>query len=137
MDYSRNLNRQAAPDGDNRSIIIVEDEALVSEVIEMLAGDLGWEIAGTAYSGGAALSLLDKVRPTVAVIDINLGATTSFDVSAACHVRGVPVLFVTGFTAEDIPKECGDDPILAKPFSIEDFSLALGRCLQGQNQATV
>jgi DNA-binding response OmpR family regulator len=112
-----------------KSMMIVEDEALVSLMIEVFAAELGWQIAGTAYSEATALELVERIRPAVAVIDINLGSTTGFSVAAECHLRGVPVLFVTGFTAENVPKECGDDPVLPKPFSSEEFDRALSRCV--------
>jgi CheY-like chemotaxis protein len=111
-------------------MLIVEDEAMVSLMLEDVAADLGWRVAGTAYSEGVALQLLSDIRPTVAVIDVNLRASTSFGVSAVCRARGIPVLFVTGYTADDIPEECGDSPVLAKPFSIDDFARALTRCVE-------
>lgn len=120
---------QAAADLAPRSMIIIEDEALVSLMIEVFAGDLGWQVAGAAYTEATALELVERTSPSVAVIDINLGSTTGFRVAAECHARGVPVLFVTGFTAENLPKECSDDPILPKPFSAEEFDRALSRCL--------
>jgi CheY-like chemotaxis protein len=111
-------------------MLIVEDEPIISMMLERLAGDLGWAIAGTASSESEALALLDGSAPSVAVLDINLGASsTSLSVAALCRARGVPVLFITAYTVAPVPAECGDAPILAKPFSEEDFGAALGRCL--------
>jgi len=110
-------------------MLIVEDEPLVATTIEMVAADLGWQLAGTAFTEESALKLLATVTPTVAVVDINLGPTNSFRVSTKCRAMGVPVLFVTGYVASDVPAECGYNPILAKPFSIDEFEAALGRCL--------
>lgn len=117
-------------------MFIVEDEALVLLVFEDVAADLGWTVAGLAQDEATALRLLADVQPSVAVIDINLGRSNGFGVSAACHARGIPVLFVTAFTVDGVPPECGDDPILAKPFSIEDFGKALDRCI-GRKGATI
>ena len=120
-----------------RPMFIVEDEVLLLSVLEDVGAELGWTIAGGARDEGTALRVLAGIRPSVAVIDINLGLSTGFGVSAACHARAIPVLFVTGFTGEDIPRECGDDPILAKPFSINDFARALDRCVSRQDATVV
>jgi two-component SAPR family response regulator len=112
-------------------MIIVEDEAIISLMIESLADDLGWAVGGTASNEAEAKLLLECCMPSVAVLDINLGASsTSLSVAAICRERGVPVLFITAYTAAPLPAACGDAPILAKPFSTEDFEAALGRCVR-------
>jgi DNA-binding response OmpR family regulator len=132
MSFLSGLERQAVPDHVGKSMIIVEDEAMVSTTIEMFATELGWRVVGAAYSETSALELVQRVNPTVAVMDIHLGSATSFSVAHSCRVRGIVVLFMTGYTAENLPKECGDDPVLAKPFSVEEFEQALGRCIAAQ-----
>jgi two-component SAPR family response regulator len=114
----------------SHSMIIVEDEAPVLLVIEEMAADLGWDIIGVAQTEATAFELLRKTRPTIAVLDIHLGLTTSFAVAAACHDHGVAVLFTTGYTAVSVPEGFGDGPTLAKPFSPEDLAVALQRCLR-------
>jgi CheY-like chemotaxis protein len=117
------------------SMVIVEDEPVIALMIEAMATDLGWSVAWTAHNEPSAFDLLESSTPTIAVLDINLGLTTSFALAAACHDRGIPILFITGYTATKIPDRCGNDPILAKPFSPEDFQIALGRCLAEKSSA--
>jgi len=105
--------------------MIVEDEALISLVIQEMSGYLGWQLAGSARNETAALLLLETIQPSVAVIEIYLNRSTGFQVAAACRARGIPVLFISDFRTEIAPAECGDDLILAKPFSIDDFERAL------------
>lgn len=127
MSLTSGIERRVEPEQSPRSMIIVENEATVSMLIGMFAEELGWQVAGTAYSQSAALNLLEDVSPTIAVIDINLGSPASFEVAAACRGRGIPVLFITGFADDHVPDECGDDPRLAKPFSVDEFKLALSQ----------
>jgi CheY-like chemotaxis protein len=115
-------------------MLIVEDEPIISMMIESFADDLGWAVAGTARSEAEALAILDTSVPTVAVLDIRLGGSaTSLSLAAACRARSVPVLFVTAYTAQALPDACGDAPVLAKPFSTEDFETALARCVAGES----
>ena len=128
MSLSSDLERLAGPDQLAKLMIVVEDEPVVSILIEMYAAELGWQVVGTAMTEPAALELLTRVRPTVAVIDIHLGPAISWAVPTACQARGIAVLFVTGYTAFDLPKEYGNAPVLAKPCSVEEFEQALSRC---------
>src|SRR5689334_5996437 len=95
------------PVQDSRSMLIVEDEALICMVIEDFATDLGWNVVGVAHSEAAALKLLEEITPTIAVLDINLGSTNSFSIARLCQERGIAVLFTTGYTQMPIPEGCG------------------------------
>ncbi|WP_375449988.1 response regulator [uncultured Devosia sp.] len=110
-----------------RRLVIVEDEPLISLMIEEIATDLGWHTEGCAYTESEALTLLKACAPTLALLDINLGSTTSLKVAEACRARGIPIVFTTGYMVRDIPTECGGAPILAKPFSQDDLEIAFAR----------
>jgi DNA-binding response OmpR family regulator len=124
------------PAQNSRSMLIVEDETLISMLIEDFATELGWSVAGVAHNERAAFKLLDSITPTIAVLDINLGSTDSFGVAQLCQERGIPVLFTTGYTLVSIPEGCGTCPVLTKPFSPDDFQAAVERCLDGAASST-
>ena len=113
----------------NQNLIVVEDEPIIAMMIEDLAQELGWTVEGSAHTEAEAFSLLDKCRPQLALLDINLGLTTSLAVASSCRDRHIPVVFMTGYTARDVPSQCGDAPVLAKPFSPDDLGRALERAL--------
>ncbi|MBW4653413.1 MAG: response regulator [Kaiparowitsia implicata GSE-PSE-MK54-09C] len=112
-----------------RSVIVVEDEPLVTMLIEDMVSELGWQIAATAQTEAAALHVLEHCTPTLAILDINLGQQTSLVVAEVCRSRRIPVVFTTGYMAGDVPPECGDAPVLSKPFSLEELATALQRGL--------
>ena len=113
-----------------RSVIVVEDEPLVTMLIEDMVSELGWEIVGTAQTEAKALDVLAKCTPALAILDINLGQQTSLAVAEVCRNRCIPVVFTTGYTAGDVPPECGDAPVLPKPFSLDELATALQRGLK-------
>jgi DNA-binding response OmpR family regulator len=113
-----------------QSLILVEDEPLISIMIEELLQDLGWTVDGSAHTEADALTLLGTCSPRLALLDINLGLTTSLAVAASCRDRQIPVLFMTGYTARDVPPQCGEYPVLAKPFSPDALDQALRRALR-------
>ena len=113
-----------------RSLVIVEDEPLISLMIEDWAAELGWHVEAMAHNEVDALNALEKCSPTLAILDINLGSQTSLHVAKVCRDRGIPIVFTTGYTAGDIPLECGDAPVLPKPFSPDELAVALQRGLE-------
>lgn len=98
-------------------------------MIEETVQDMGWTADGSARTEADAFALLDKCHPGLALLDIHLGLTTSLAVAATCRDRHIPIVFMTAYTAREIPPLCGDTPILAKPFSPEDLERAIGRAM--------
>ena len=63
------------------SILIVDDSAPFRELARrILAGD-GFDVVGTASSSEEALSSVAVLRPQVALVDINLGADSGFELA--------------------------------------------------------
>lgn len=114
-------------DGTNKTIIVVEDELLIAMMIEEMLEEIGWLSVSRAHNERDALALLETSKPDAALLDVNLGVTTSMGVAAVCRKLGIPVAFVTGFVARDLPPECGDAPVLPKPFSLDELSQVLAR----------
>jgi CheY-like chemotaxis protein len=112
----------------SHQVLIVEDQPLILMMMEEMATDLGWDTA-SAYTSDDAQKQLSKIHPALAILDILLGTTDCFAVAEQCRALNIPIVFATGLSAGDIPKECGDAPILIKPFSEDAFARALQRAI--------
>jgi CheY-like chemotaxis protein len=108
-------------------VLIVEDEPLIAILAEDMIQELGYEVVGTAHSVLEALSALLEHRPEIALLDIKLRSETSLPIAELCRQLGIRVAFTTGYSARDIPEECGDAPVLAKPYSLVELQEALER----------
>jgi CheY-like chemotaxis protein len=113
------------------SVLVVEDEPLISIMVEDMLHDMGLRVTGIAQTEQAALDLLRSDRPSVALLDVNLGSSDSLMVASACRAAQIPVIFTTGYTANDLPEGCQDTPVLAKPFSPEELEEVVMRVLRG------
>ena len=111
------------------SLIVVEDEPLIAIMIKDIVGELGWTVDRTAYSETEAFTALSECRPSLALLDIKLGQTTSLAVASSCRDRSIPIIFMTGYTATDVPNQCGSAPILAKPFTADQLAVAIRRAV--------
>ncbi|MFH0994180.1 MAG: sigma 54-interacting transcriptional regulator [Pseudomonadota bacterium] len=81
----------------NPSILIVEDEAIVSADIANKLRKLGYEVAGTTDSGEEAIEIVRRQKPSLVLMDIRLagamdGIATADVIRRECRV---PVVFLT------------------------------------------
>jgi CheY-like chemotaxis protein len=66
----------------------------------------------------AALALLeDGPTPSLAVLDVQLGAVTAYRLADLLRDRGIPFVFITGHEASSVPNAYADVPLLQKPFA--------------------
>jgi two-component system chemotaxis response regulator CheY len=54
----------------NKTLLVVDDAAIVREKIKDLAGAAGWEIVGEASNGREAVERYAEIRPTVVTLDL-------------------------------------------------------------------
>lgn len=119
-------NMQVSPN----SLIVVDDDVATAFMIEEILKELGWLVDGVVHTEPDAFNLLNTTNPKLALLDINLGTTTSLGVATSCRDRGIPVVIMTAYTSRDLPPQLGDAPVLAKPFSPGALHRTLQRALR-------
>jgi DNA-binding NtrC family response regulator len=83
-------------------ILVVEDEMLVGMDLAMLLEDWGYSPDGPHASVRDSLSAIAESRPDAAILDMNLGrGETSMPIAEALQERGIPFVFLTGYTRFD------------------------------------
>jgi len=107
------------------SIVIIDDDVRLLELLAQAIGDAGFEVMAVPTSD-EAYALMRKHRPDLILCDINLETSTmggfSFyeKVQEVPHLQDVPFVFLTGLTDEVLVragKELGVDDYLMKPIS--------------------
>jgi CheY-like chemotaxis protein len=106
-------------------ILVVEDEAMISMLLEDMVLDCGGEIVGPVARFDDALELARRAEFGVAVLDLNLNGTLSYPIAEVIRQRGIPVIFATGYGADGLLDRFRDCPTLQKPFSQQDFAEAV------------
>jgi DNA-binding response OmpR family regulator len=111
----RQMNRSVAM---SSRVLLVEDEALVSLLIEEALTDLGYTVVGPATSVEVSLAILATEPVDVALIDVSLGRELGLPIADALADKGIPFAFVTGYGPEIIRgTRHAEVPLLLKPFS--------------------
>ena len=110
-------------------VLFVEDEAMVSILIEDMLLDLGVEVVGPAARMDEALALAREANVEAALLDINVGGQFTYEVADILRGRGIPVIFSTGYGASALPDRFRTNPILHKPFDRDSFKTAVEAAL--------
>ena len=114
-----------------RRILVVEDEMLVSMLVEDILEDFGCITIGPAAKLDQAIQLARSEQVDVAMLDVNLGGTRVFPVADILAQRDIPFVFVSGYGEAGLEPPHENRPVIQKPFSAEAISEVLAKCLGG------
>lgn len=114
---------------DLRSVLIIEDDGLVQMLLEDLVRELGARHVEVCRNPVDALRVASHVPLDCAILDISLWGGTSYEIADVLAARGIPFLFCTGLDFRDVAPRYRRRPILGKPFTEEQFRLAMTETL--------
>lgn len=114
----------------NPSVLLVEDQMLIALDAESMLLDAGARGVATATTADDAYRRLGEDRPDVAVLDVNLGRTSSLSVAEELTRLDVPFIFATGYgDGEALPERFRAVPVVRKPYSAEALTAAVASVL--------
>jgi CheY-like chemotaxis protein len=114
-----------------KRILIVEDELMISMLLEDMLTDLGYAIAGQAARLQQALDAVRDIDFDLAILDLNLDGEPSGAVADALAARGRNFVFATGYSEGALPEAHRNRPVLKKPFQANELERLLERTLSG------
>jgi two-component system OmpR family response regulator len=129
------------PDGSPVRVLVVDDEAALSELLSMALRYEGWEVRSAGDGAGAVRSARD-FRPDAVVLDVMLPDMDGLAVLGRLRreLPEVPVLFLT---ARDAVEDrisgltAGGDDYVTKPFSLEEVVARLRGLIRRSGTAAV
>ena len=98
-------------------ILVVEDEMMVSLLIEDILSDQGCVIVGPYHRVDRALEAACVEKLDAAVLDMNLAGVMVFPVAEALAGRGIPFVFLSGYGKIGVPPAHPEWPVCSKPFT--------------------
>ena len=106
-------------------VLVVEDEMMVSMLIEDMLGDLGCTVVGPASRIEEAFELAKSAEIDCAVLDVNLGGQPIFPLADVLREKGAPFAFATGYGDAGLREVDKGTPVLQKPFRESDLARIL------------
>ena len=111
-------------------ILIVDDEPLISMMVEGWLNELGCEVVGPAGSVQDGLKLIASRELDAAILDIDLGGRDCYLVANTLEQRGVPFAFASGGSDLRAAQSFKNPIFLQKPFDFEGVKTVLGKLLK-------
>jgi light-regulated signal transduction histidine kinase (bacteriophytochrome)/CheY-like chemotaxis protein len=109
-----------------RDVLLVEDNLIIALDTEDMLRRLGAHDVRTASSVGEALRQIAERAPEFALLDVNLGSETSFEIATRLQELKVRFAFATGYGEQAaFPEEFADAHKLRKPYTIDVLRAAM------------
>ncbi|MET3691495.1 CheY-like chemotaxis protein [Methylobacterium goesingense] len=106
-------------------VLVVEDEAAISMLLEDMLLDFGCTVVGPAARLSTALEMAETESFEVAILDVNVAGEPIYPVAEAIVKRNLPIVFSTGYGGAGIREPFRDRPVVQKPFSQADLKRTL------------
>jgi CheY-like chemotaxis protein len=115
------------PNGDVglKSVLILEDEAMLSMQMDDIVRDLGVETVHVASKAKAAKEVVATAKLDCAVLDVRVRDGDCAEVADMLMLRGVPFVFSTGMGIDSLPERHRHLPLIKKPFSDDELRVLL------------
>jgi two-component system chemotaxis response regulator CheY len=120
-------------------ILIVDDNALIRNLVRRSLESVGWQICGEACNGQEAVDKAQQLHPNFIVLDLSMPVMNGLE-AAKILLRLMPsvsLIMFTSFITEHLKREAlsnGIKKVIAKEDSIANLLDAV-RSLAGQNAA--
>lgn len=105
----------------DKRILLVDDEVLVTLVIEEILEDCGCITVGPYRTLEAALHAVQSEVFDAAILDVNLAGTRVDPVAYALAERDIPFLFLSGYGDNIVWPDHPNWKVCAKPFVTDDL----------------
>lgn len=110
-------------------ILIVEDEVILAWALQDMLTSYGCVVVGPAAGVAEALDLIGREGIDAAVLDVNLNREKCYPVADALVRRGLPFVFSTAYSADNIEEGYRHHPSVQKPHSAPELAEALSALL--------
>jgi CheY-like chemotaxis protein len=116
------------------SILVVDDESGIVDVLSAVLADAGYRVEGAAH-GQDALDKIAECHPDLMVLDLEMpvldGADTLRALRADQAGHRLPVVMMSGLTESIVKRRCrGYQAFLRKPFTLEELLGTVARLIK-------
>jgi DNA-binding response OmpR family regulator len=117
-------------DAERKRVLLVEDQALVSMLVEAELIDAGYTIVGPFSTCAAAMAWLDHDTPDLAVLDLQLRDGPCTELALELQARNVGFAIFSGAMKAHAAAIFQDAPWIEKPSRLDQLKTILASLLR-------
>jgi two-component sensor histidine kinase/CheY-like chemotaxis protein len=110
-----------------RRLLLVEDEPLVGILAQNILVEMGFVVTDACRTLQEAMAIARTGCFDGAVLDVNLNGTPVYPLAELLMAKGVPFVFITGYSNEAVEKRFIAAPVVQKPIDENALAVALTR----------
>lgn len=116
-----------------KTILIVEDDPFIAMDLQDTFEDAGYEVLGPVAAVDPGLAVLRSAKPSVAMLDYNLGTETSVPIAQKLDEIEIPYVFLSGQIDRVIAAHSAKPPdVIAKPFNAKKLIAHIDGLINGK-----
>jgi CheY-like chemotaxis protein len=124
------MKGKSSPRGNPR-ILVAEDEYLIARNMRTLLRRFGSHVVGPVPNLDQAIELARTETFEAAILDVKLAdGRPVYPLADLLAERGIPFLFVSGYSREDLPARYRRVPLIVKPAGLKAFRAAVDTLLK-------
>lgn len=102
-------------------LLIIEDEALIAEMIEETLLAAGHRVVGVCGSLAKGAELVATLEFDAVILDANLRGASTAPIAAELRARNAPFIVTSGYDSGQRNEALREAPFLRKPFKRSDL----------------
>jgi CheY-like chemotaxis protein len=109
------------------AILVVDDDDTVRMLVREMLEQHGYNVATVGTALGALELVDDGSRFDLVLVDLNLLGSSGYDLAGTLRERlpDVRVVYMSGFSADGMPRLAFGSAFLQKPFSSQDLLMTI------------
>jgi DNA-binding response OmpR family regulator len=114
------MGSQFPPKPKKPRVLIVEDEYLIADLIRDIVEECGCEVVGPFGTLSKAMRACRSAHADAAILDLVLHGEYAYPIAEVLALRGIPFGFATGRETAATDSGWDQQPLLGKPFAVEE-----------------
>jgi len=112
-----------------RRLLLVEDEVLVGLFMAEMLEDMDFSVTEPCRTLADGIAVAKADNFDGAVLDMNLNGESVYPLADLLAAKGVPFIFVTGYSADSVAERFAQIPVIQKPVTADTLAKILNRHL--------
>jgi len=109
-------------------VLLLEDDAMINLATTDMIEEMGCLVT-SFMSLEPAFAAIRQEAPHIAVLDVKIQTSLSYELAQELHQRGVPIVFLTGYDSPALEEKWRSFPICTKPCEPAELKLLLIKAL--------